>query len=83
MNKAFLAAALALAANPGIAAASSVLGPHYGRKARFGQFAEEQENGNKVDRAERINFNRSKYIPGNGPDHRLGRDNPECLKRGD
>ena len=26
-----------------------------------------------IDLAERKNYERSKYIPGNGPDHRLGR----------
>ena len=35
-------------------------------------------NGHWLDRKERINFNRSKYIPGNGPQHRLGKVRGDC-----
>ena len=46
----------------------------YGRKALVGQFTRiDPKTGNRIDLSERINFERSRYIPGNGPDHRLGR----------
>jgi hypothetical protein len=81
MNKGMVAALLASSFMPEAAAVSAMMG-RQGRKARVGEFVSKEENGNRVDQSERINFNRSKYIPGNGPDHRLGADNPECLKRG-
>lgn len=51
--------------------------PAWGIKVMVGQFthADHDIHGRLiwVDEAERRNFDRSKYIPGNGPDHRLGR----------
>ena len=43
-----------------------------GRRALRGQYGELIGN-RLVDRSERINFDRSKYIPGNGTSHRLGK----------
>ena len=83
MNKRLIAAALAMASMPEAAFAARVVGSAYGRKAVRGQHTVTEENGNRVDRSERINYDRSKYIPGNGPDHRLGKSNPECAKRSD
>jgi uncharacterized membrane protein len=48
-----------------VAAAQSA---KYGIKARVGQYVRDG-----VDQSERINFDKSRYIPGNGPSHRLGR----------
>ena len=49
-----------------------------GRKALVGQYVKEEHDGmgyviRRVDQSERVNFDRSKYIPGNGAAHRLGR----------
>jgi hypothetical protein len=82
MNKGMIAAMLASSFMPEAAAVSAAMG-RQGKKARFGEFVSKEENGNRVDRSERVNFNRSKYVPGNGPDHRLGKSNPECMKRGE
>jgi len=46
-----------------------------GLRALRGQYVEKVGN-RMVDRSERINFDRSKYIPGNGASHRLGRARP-------
>lgn len=76
---AILGASLAAGAFPDIDLAAKAMqytGPHYGRKALVGQFVHEEQSLKgtvRVDRSERINFDRSKYIPGNGPDHRLGK----------
>ena len=60
-----------------LAVAGAVQAATYGRKALVGQFTEPGTDRNgkpcTVDRSERINFERSKYIPGNGPEHRLGK----------
>jgi len=51
--------------------------PKQGRKLLVGQhkIAGKDRHGRDcmIDLSERMNFDRSKYIPGNGPDHRLGR----------
>lgn len=49
--------------------------PKQGRRFLVGQHVK-VEGDRRVDQSERMNFLRSKYIPGNGPNHRLG-------KRGD
>ena len=46
--------------------------PTYGRRVLLGQFTH-KEGERTVDEAERRNFDKSKYIPGNGAQHRLGK----------
>ncbi len=47
--------------------------PKQGLRFLVGQHVAKQSNGNLLDLSERMNFARSNYVPGNGPDHRLGR----------
>jgi hypothetical protein len=76
-KKTVLAGMLGLV-EPGMLKAMSAVGPHYGRKALVGQHKvlgkDRYGHDCMVDQSEKINFRQSKYIPGNGAHHRLGKN---------
>ena len=47
--------------------------PKQGIRFLVGQHKVKQKDGSFLDKSERLNFERSKYIPGNGSEHRLGK----------